>query len=132
MTKVSVIQAIDDVTNQNTSDNVILILRKNWQQKEPNYYVDTELCEASLEQYIRYKEPFSYELDSNPRLFDAPDLGRGIWNVWDIMEQISSGLEFIHNSKYLHLNLKPRNGKPTKYEVDISFVLCEIEDLESW
>jgi hypothetical protein len=70
-----------------------------------------EVCDGDLEQYISGIDSCSYLSSYNPRLFDDIGLGeRGIWNTWDIMEQIAKGVEYIHNMGRLHYNLKPRNG----------------------
>lgn len=35
---------------------------------------------------------------------------RGLWAKWDIMEQISNGLTFIHDRNLIHRDIKPNNG----------------------
>ena len=77
--------------------------------QSPYYYIDMELCDANLDTYIAGHMPMEPK-SANLRLFDTSLVGRGIWNTWDIMEQISSGIEFIHGHGKVHRDLKPRNG----------------------
>lgn len=90
-----------------------------------------EQYETSLEQYILGLGPITYERLENPRLFGAGSGERGIWNTWDIMEQIANGVTFIHHAKLVHGNLKTRNGNLISLAHCISAVLCEFQDVES-
>ena len=69
-----------------------------------------ELCEGNLEEYIEESIALTYKKTENPRLFGANFGKHGIWNTWDVMEQITSGVEFIHNRGHVHRDIKPRNG----------------------
>jgi serine/threonine protein kinase len=91
-------------------ENLVTILGQGWLQGSSAYYIDMELCDANLEQYIQGKF-LIYESSENPRFFGATIKERGVWNTWDIMEQICIGIEFIHACKQVHRDLKPRNGK---------------------
>lgn len=48
---------------------------------------------------------------SNPRLMGHVAFrdSNGM-NNWDILEQIASGVQFIHNHRQVHRDLKPQNG----------------------
>ena len=70
-----------------------------------------ELCDGNLEEYILGKSPEKFQFSSNPRLLGTSMFDNTILNVWDVMEQISSGLEFIHSKGEVHRDMKPRNGK---------------------
>lgn len=113
------------------AENLIVVFRHDWLENSPYYYIDMELCEASLEDYIDDKEPLTYELYDNPRLFKSGFKIRGIWNTWDIMEQISKGIAFLHAAKLVHRDLKPRNGFSLISKNSCSAVLRDIHDLES-
>jgi hypothetical protein len=118
LAKSDIAPAIDLLKDSAISDNVVLILRNGYLSDSPYYYIDMEICHATLEQYIAGTEPSPYELLENERLFGVPTGQRGVWNTWDIMEQISSGMECIHKSGLLHCNLSPRNGTSLPIFVD--------------
>ena len=66
-----------------------------------------ELCNLSLECYIESKQkeillPSSSNC-STPRM--------RIMQIWDIMEDVTNGIAFIHAEKEIHRDLKPRNSK---------------------
>lgn len=69
------------------------------------FFIDMELCDFDLEEYIsgRLTTPESKNLSEY-------SLTNGAWNYWDIMEQISNGLKFIHERELVHRDLKPSNS----------------------
>ena len=76
----------------------------------PFYYIDMEICEGNLEDYIRGSGQ-AFIAAINPRLsaLGIVQVGR-VATIWDIAEQIASGISYIHNCKEVHRDLKPRNG----------------------
>jgi hypothetical protein len=108
------------------SDNIVVVIRNDWLLDSKFYYIDMDQYETSLEQYILGVGPFTYERLENPRLFGAGSGERGIWNTWDIMEQIASGVTFIHHAKLVHGNLKTRNGNLISFTHCVSAVLYEL------
>jgi serine/threonine protein kinase len=56
-----------------------------------HYYIDMELCQSDLEQYIQTS---NVEID----------------RIWGIMRDISDGVAFIHSHNEVHRDLKPRNS----------------------
>jgi serine/threonine protein kinase len=103
------VEAIDELKGLGISENVVLVTRHGW-LISGLYFIDMELCECDLEQYIRdSKNCPSYTADLNPRLFGVAEQVE-ISNTWDIMEQISSGIQFIHACDLVHRDLKPSNG----------------------
>ena len=66
-------------------------------------FIDMELCDVNLEDYnkanwvvMRSTEFISYS--------------KWAVEIWTIMKDIASGLEFIHGNNEVHRDLKPRNG----------------------
>lgn len=91
-----------------------------------------ELCDFNLEEYIRGKNSLLYDLSHNSRLLGLPFKERGVWNVWDIMEQISIGVQFIHDTEQVHRDLKPRNGTPISKNILIfSAIFRDRQSMES-
>jgi serine/threonine protein kinase len=94
------------------------------------YFVDMELCDLTLQQYIAYwqgnlRAPFDITARRAPVFVrnDCSVLVR-IQNLWTIARHIACGLEFMHGHKYVHRDLKPSNGTSTSVVIDFqSFTL---------
>lgn len=68
-------------------------------------YFDMELCSMNLQDYIQG----DYNIDIlRWRLPDEPNT---LFGLIGIMEQVMSGIEFIHGQGIVHRNLCPQNGK---------------------
>jgi serine/threonine protein kinase len=72
------------------------------------FFIDMELCDFNLDEYISNR-PSTAE-SKNLRDLSGCSLTNGEWNTWDVMEQISGGIEFIHKCELIHRDLKPSNG----------------------
>jgi serine/threonine protein kinase len=73
------------------------------------YYIDMELCDLSLHEYI-HRDPESSVPESIPYFIqDAPSSVK-VLQIWNIMKHILSGVEFIHNNREIHRDLKPQNS----------------------
>lgn len=70
------------------------------------YYIDMELCDCNLEEYIQSKKDV-------PRLLSwtkAIEHGVSPFFVCDFMRQMISGLKFIHDRDEVHRDFNPQNG----------------------
>lgn len=98
--------------------NIVVVLKHGWLNLNENYFVDMELCAINLEDYIRKDFKTVLGLSQYLDPLSATDEVGG-WmsclTLWGIMRQITSGLEFIHNHRELHRDLKPRNGKISRF-----------------
>lgn len=92
--------------------NLIHVFSYGYKVEHGFFYIDMELCDFSLHDFIYSKlsTPESINLWSIPEC-SFQDTERASWNAWDIMEQISYGLEFMHGCNLVHRDLKPNNGK---------------------
>jgi serine/threonine protein kinase len=98
--------------------NVISILKHGW-LKYNYFFIDMELCDCTLFEYIKYSDnpamgcPIAIsKLRHMYPVFvhrNSPHATR-LRNMWTVGLHIASGLEFMHASKYVHRDLKPRNG----------------------
>lgn len=89
--------------------NIISILQHGWLNKDQKYYFDMELCAMNLEDFIhgpyiaalgnQYFEPMCVGVD-----------GPECLKLWNIMQDITKGLEYIHSLREVHRDLKPQNG----------------------
>lgn len=99
--------------------NIVKILGQGWVKSSFNYYfIDMELCEFTLNDYIKYhrdSEPLLVAKNSIDSLYPAfaeqgTSMMSRMHNVWAIGEQIACGLEFMHQHGLVHRDLKPCNG----------------------
>jgi serine/threonine protein kinase len=125
------IRAIDKLYRDGPNDNLVEISHHGWLPSLSYYYIDMEFCELNLDEYIEGKTPSGFLLE-NPRVLGAPFLERGTWCIWDIMQQISCGVQFIHSCQEVHRDLKPRNGtrEPNQAVLTQSAVFCEGQGME--
>lgn len=79
-----------------------------------------ELCDMNLECYIQCPETRK----RLPPLSGSSLQWTKMIQLWDLMEDITSGIAFIHSEKEVHRDLKPRNSKSrflAKTLIDIQF-----------
>ena len=96
--------------------NIVAILqdgRETYQWIGDIYFIDMELCDMNLHNYIHGERTVLQEPDK-PRspvfVLKDSDIKEKMRNAWEIMIHISKGLEFLHNQGQVHRDLKPSNG----------------------
>jgi serine/threonine protein kinase len=99
-------------------ENIVTILAHGFNAAFDGYFIDMELCDMTLKDYIDYVASLSYRelpLEATPSLapsvvpFDCPQLLK-MRNIWTICAQIAAGLDFMHLRDQTHRDLKPCNG----------------------
>jgi len=108
---------ISSIQEKGGDRHIIAILRHGWLTDPKRYFIDMELANFTLFDYLRYHDPSQSEsaalnivASSSPVLVikDPPLTGK--WeNMWMIGVHISRGLEFLHSHKHVHRDLKPKN-----------------------
>jgi len=73
------------------------------------YFIDMELCDLNLEQWI-YRAWDDDTPKKFPHLTVELSARARIGHVWDIMEDITRAVAFIHKECEIHRDLKPSNG----------------------
>jgi serine/threonine protein kinase len=111
-------RAITSLTQKGGHPNVVTILKHGW-LRGSLYSIDMELCALSLDDYItgarplfRNGEPPDWSLFPVFAGSEISDAERMI-NIWTIMTQVASGLEYIHDHSQVHRDLKPSNSLST-------------------
>ena len=86
----------------NEHKNIITVFQCGC-HSEPWYYIDMELCDFNLHNWICHQRD-----DRNKS--SAEDSQSYTAKICEIMRNIISGVLYIHSCNQIHRNLKPRNG----------------------
>jgi serine/threonine protein kinase len=99
---------------RNSHVNIIHVFEHGY-LNSASYFIDMELCELNLEEYIRGRKTGVYGLLDWAK---AIKRGHAIFLIVAIMQQLLSGLIFIHNHREVHRDLDPKNGKTNFFFVN--------------
>ena len=104
------IRAIDKVCKE-PHDNIVRVLEHGRLPNSRYYYVDMVLCSLNLAQYLNgdYNAEIASTLACSIKAIDR-QTNRKMRTVWYIMEQVTTGLQYIHSLDITHRDLKPQNG----------------------
>jgi serine/threonine protein kinase len=96
--------------------NIVQVLQHDWFKSNSEYYIDMELCDLTLHDYIHNRASFigqHSDLSHHSPIFVFDDCSAhlNLLNVCAIINHIARGLEFIHQEHYTHRDIKPLNGK---------------------
>ena len=73
------------------------------------YYIDMELCDITLDYFIARDWPPELR-DHIPQSLADPQGSTFFSQWWNIMEDITSGVAYIHFHNEVHRDIKPRNS----------------------
>jgi serine/threonine protein kinase len=71
------------------------------------YFIDMELCDTNLEEYIKGEKR---DICGLLEWSTAIEKGHAPFLICAIMQQLLSGLKFIHDHNQVHRDLNPKNG----------------------
>jgi serine/threonine protein kinase len=117
-------RAISFLEESGGHNHIIEILGHGWSDNYGHYYfIDMELAEFDLFDYILYHHG-TKNLDAARRRASFPVLVskasspfEKVVNIYTIMRQIATALEFLHSRSMIHRDVKPRNGMTPNYLV---------------
>ena len=95
--------AITRLCGPDTHPNIVQVLNHDMMSNAVVYFIDMELCDLSLHEFVHCEssEGIPYSITS---------LAQNPFLLWDIMSQISNGVEYIHHQGQVHRDIKPRNS----------------------
>lgn len=110
------VRAITKICKTGTHQNIVSIIRHGSLSTSDYYFIDMELCDINLADYIVGKQSAIADGSIAP---SVTNVALGIENRLSIinfqessriMIDITSGLEFLHQNNIVHRDLKPSNG----------------------
>jgi serine/threonine protein kinase len=107
------VKAITGICATGGHQNIITILQHGPLRSTDYYFIDMELCEVNLADYISNSYDRTRLTDSSVGKSKSPVvvmrdclLYEERENIYTIMHHIAAGLEFLHERKYAHRDLE--------------------------
>jgi serine/threonine protein kinase len=100
-------EAIRKVIRKGSHVHIVEVLDLGQLPNSTMYFIDMELCDMKLNNYIHTPTPPSESLPYFIK--DGPAPLKAL-QVWNIMKQIASGIQYMHSLSLIHRDLKPANG----------------------
>jgi serine/threonine protein kinase len=90
-------------------DNIVEVYKYGQLLNGPFLYIDMEVCALNLENFIQRQWTIEIYTHLPYLTVDLPPRLRAA-QIWNIMEDIIRGLEYVHGLHEVHRDMKPRNG----------------------
>jgi serine/threonine protein kinase len=101
------VQVLTELCCEGAHPHIVAVLRIGELRNSQDLFIDMELCDLDLGQYIYCAKP----QESVPTFFikDQPPPMKAS-QIWTVMSQIAKGVEYLHHRRMVHRDLKPANG----------------------
>lgn len=103
------VQAIGKICGKGAHTNIVVVFKLGELRNTPYYFIDMELCDLSLKEYIHRTTPPTYS-ESVPCFIKNALPPLKAQQIWNIMRQIASGVMYLHTINVVHRDLKPANS----------------------
>jgi serine/threonine protein kinase len=111
------VQAIEKLCRPGTHVNIVQVLNHGLLTNYPYYFIDMELCDVNLHDFI-HRETIPGPSESLPCFTKGEGSNLQIWTV---MSQVASAVEYIHNQGQVHRDIKPGNGESLISTAEVKF-----------
>jgi len=103
--------AIKNLCGPGAHIHIVQVLAHGQLPNAPYYFIDMELCDLSLDDYI-HREPSAEVSESMPYIIRGTGSVSPL-QIWVVMSQIAVAVEYIHRKGHVHRDIKPANGAPS-------------------
>jgi serine/threonine protein kinase len=101
------LQAITKLCKKGAHLHIVTVLKIGELRDTPFLFIDMELCDLDLAEYIHCTKAESSVLTYFVKDQPPPLKAQQIWNV---MLHIAKGVQYLHSKDIVHRDLKPANG----------------------
>lgn len=99
---------IKKICGKGAHAHIISVFRLGELRNTHYYFIDMELCDLNLHNFIHGPESQNPWIPSFIK--GATSSLRKVLQVWNIMMHIANGLAYLHSLDVVHRDLKPSNG----------------------
>jgi len=101
-------EAVGKLCQPGTHKNIVAVFRQG-RLSSSLYFLDMEYCDLNLECWIQRRWSSALEQKLPYLTANVPSRTR-MTLIWDVMEDLTKGVAFIHSQRQVHRDLKPRNS----------------------
>ena len=116
------VKTIQKLCGPRTHPNIVQVMNHGLLWSYPYYYIDMEICDMSLEDYLNQKT------SPDPSVLLPCFVGGGgldsLIQTWTIMSQIASGVQYIHCENQIHRDIKPANSMNVTWNKRLTCQFC--------